>query len=235
MLWPSKAQPVGPWFGLPRDKCCFWPWRRPVEVSQTNFYWLYAKSWLRDMGVRFCARPQQGVLSPCQREGDVTGTWFQKWHQSPAASAASQDRGVLSTVHPFASRHSKSLKCYGPPKLSLLGPDLACPETCMVSDREDGRLRSSKQTFSDSTRKVGLETWGSDSVPDHSKGTWLGCDFQSFIHATMWARLWKPLALLNLTASKRLASRHSTVLGWKGTSGPGHIGEGWQTILKLNV
>jgi hypothetical protein len=64
-------------------------------------------------------------------------TLFRKWGPSPAASAASQDRGVLSTVHPFASRHSKSLKCYGPPKLSPLGPDLACPVTNVVSDSED--------------------------------------------------------------------------------------------------
>jgi hypothetical protein len=54
---------------------------------------------------------------------------------------------------------------------AFFGPDLACPETNVAFDREDSRLRSRKQTFSDYTRKVGLETWGSDSVPDHSKGS----------------------------------------------------------------
>ena len=54
---------------------------------------------------------------------------------------------------------------------AFFGPDVACPETNVAFDSEDGRLRSRKQTFSDSTRKDGLETWGSDSVPDHSKGS----------------------------------------------------------------
>ena len=54
---------------------------------------------------------------------------------------------------------------------AFFGPDLACPETNVAFDREDGRLRSRKQTFTDTTRKDGLETWGSDSVPDHSKGS----------------------------------------------------------------
>jgi hypothetical protein len=51
------------------------------------------------------------------------------------------------------------------------GPDLACPETNVAFDREDRRSRPRKQSGSDSTRKDGLETWGSDSVPDHSKGS----------------------------------------------------------------
>jgi hypothetical protein len=111
---PLKISFFWPWFGLPRDKCRFWQWRRPIEVLQTDFYWLYAKRWLRDMGVRFCARPQQGVFSPCQREGGVMGTWFQKWHPSPAASAASQDSGVLSTVW-WCMCHPSSGPAGGPP------------------------------------------------------------------------------------------------------------------------
>ena len=54
---------------------------------------------------------------------------------------------------------------------AFFGPDLACPETNVAFDREDGRLRSRKQTFSDSTLKDGSETWGSDSVPDSKSGT----------------------------------------------------------------
>jgi hypothetical protein len=77
-------------------------------------------------------------------------------------------------IHPLLFSHSESLKCYGPPNLKAqpaLGPVLACPVTNVVSDHEDGRLRSRKRTVSDSTQKVGLETWGSDSVPDYSKGS----------------------------------------------------------------
>jgi hypothetical protein len=54
---------------------------------------------------------------------------------------------------------------------AFFGPDVACPETHVTFDSEDGRLRSRKQTFSDSTRKDGLETWRSDSVPDSKNGT----------------------------------------------------------------
>jgi hypothetical protein len=54
---------------------------------------------------------------------------------------------------------------------AFFGPDLACPETNVAFDREDGRLRSRNHFLSDSTRKAGLETWGSDAVPDHSKGS----------------------------------------------------------------
>jgi hypothetical protein len=81
-------------------------------------------------------------------------------------------RAEASTIHPLHFCHYfKSFKCYSPPQPSLLGPDLACPETNVAFDSEDGRLRSRKQTFSDSTRKDGLETWGSESVPDRKSGT----------------------------------------------------------------
>ena len=55
-------------------------------------------------------------------------------------------------------------------KLVFEDPNSVCPETGAVFDREDGRFRSQKQTFSETRRKVGLETWGSDSSPDPSKG-----------------------------------------------------------------
>jgi hypothetical protein len=85
----------------------------------------------------------------------------------------------------------------------LFGPDLACQETNVALDREDGRLRSRKQTSTDSTRKVGLETWGSDYVPDHGKGflapvkergkSW-GRDFKSGTQALQPARPAKTVA-----------------------------------------
>jgi hypothetical protein len=83
-----------------------------------------------------------------------------------------KNRAEVSTIHPLHFCHSKSLKWYGPPvRSAFVGPDLDCPETNVAFDSEDGRLGSRKQSFTDSTRKVGLETWGSDSVPDHSKGS----------------------------------------------------------------
>jgi hypothetical protein len=95
------------------------------------------------MGVRFRARPQQGVLSPRQREGGMAGTSFQQLHPRPATSAASQDPSLLSTVHRFALRHSNSLKYYSPPKPSQFGPDL---ETNVIFAFEDSRLRPSSRS-----------------------------------------------------------------------------------------
>jgi hypothetical protein len=63
------------------------------------------------------------------------------------------------------------LEMLQPSKVQLFGPVSACPETDVVFDGEDGRLRSRKHTFLDSTRKVCLETWESDSVLDHSEGS----------------------------------------------------------------
>jgi hypothetical protein len=78
---------------------------------------------------------------------------------------------IVNVLTQISIGNNTRMKCYGPLKPSLLGPDLACPVTNVVSDREDDRLRSRKPAFTDSMRKVGSQTWGSDSVPDYSKGS----------------------------------------------------------------
>ena len=46
-----------------------------------------------------------------------------------------------------------------------------CFPTKLVFDPEDGRFRIWKQTFSESTQKTGLMTWGSKLACGHSKGS----------------------------------------------------------------
>ena len=50
--------------GLPLKKIPqkhFWPWRRSIQVLKTKLFWIYAKNWPNDMGVRTGPRPRQGV------------------------------------------------------------------------------------------------------------------------------------------------------------------------------
>ena len=50
--------------GLPLKKIPqkhFWPWRRSIQVLKTKLFWIYAKNWPNDMGVRTGPGPQQGV------------------------------------------------------------------------------------------------------------------------------------------------------------------------------
>jgi hypothetical protein len=54
------------------------------------------------------------------------------------------------------------------PACLLVGPDLACPETNVAFDREDGRLRSCKQIFHLEAAQTRKCSWNPD--PTHSGG-----------------------------------------------------------------
>ena len=60
------------------------------------------------------------------------------------------------------------------PKTGLVGPAWAAQGRKSSFGGEDGRFRSCKWDLAVNTRKVGLETWGSDRPPGHRKALKFG-------------------------------------------------------------
>ena len=63
----------------------FWPSRQSIQALKTKLFWIYAKNWLNNMGVRTGLPPQQGVQKwvltslggggPIQRKTKCTKKW----------------------------------------------------------------------------------------------------------------------------------------------------------------